>query len=60
MAGAKGPRDVSETLQTDRISGSKKCLEEGGGNGSQVGIYFHFLSDGNTCRLKYPHYISLG
>ena len=30
MVGANVPRDVSETSQTDRISGSKKCLEEGG------------------------------
>ena len=29
MVGAKVPRDVGETFQTDRISGSKKCLEEG-------------------------------
>ena len=30
MVGAKVPRDVSETSQTDWISGRKKCLEEGG------------------------------
>ena len=29
MVGANFPRDVSETSPTDRISGSKKCLEAG-------------------------------